>query len=120
MANETSNLRQSALELAILGGVEIHEIHAVNDLSRLTSDCPITDFEGNPLVIGLKYQTPWGDIFRLTKYMFGSGNMLDTYYRVYGVSSKTLKDEFIFTINVKFVGGIHNPTYPSQLNPIHE
>lgn len=65
--------------------------------------CPVLDANGIPLVVGDKYfggnyfPIPAGDrriILKIRSWAFGSGNMLDRYYRVFYTDDQ-LEDSFL-------------------------
>ena len=71
---------------AALGKIDVTTVEAFNTAykcnSVLRSNCPVTDIDGNPLEKDKIYETPNGKI-RITSWEFGSGNLMDTYYRVF-------------------------------------
>jgi hypothetical protein len=113
---DLTEVRDTALMLALFGDMSKEQFDAVDDIAtRLDTDgLPVLDIEGNPLTLEGKYKTRFGVVFKPTKCVYGSGNMLDTFYRVYGITQNDLKEMFIECVNVKRVRGISNPTYPSS------
>ncbi len=77
------------------------------------NECPVLDVSGKPLEVGKIYQ--YGDkIIKVRRWEFGSGNMLDRYYRLYYTDSN-LKDTFL-VVEARYPNGVFNgAVYRSQL-----
>ena len=58
-----------------------------------TGECPVLDVEGNPLVKDKIYQCRKRR-YKIRGWEFGTGNMLDRYYRLYYTNDK-LEDSFM-------------------------
>lgn len=105
LAGITDPQQQEALERADREGTIFH----CPDLA------PVDDADGDPLIVGQVYRKPNGKLFRPTRWQFGSGNFMDTYYHVWGIGDD-LKDDRI-TIDARHGRNdsqIHT-YYPSQL-----
>ncbi len=120
--SESDNLveiRQSTFLLAVLGGISGEELYAIQDMTRSNPQaCPVNDINGNPIILGELYTMEGSDdIFRMTKCVYGSGNMVNTYYRVYGLSQKLIKESYTVCVNGEFNSRTFESTYDSKLTP---
>ncbi|MGG6263207.1 hypothetical protein ACQ4M3_07995 [Leptolyngbya sp. AN03gr2] len=73
---------------------------------------PITDVDGDALIREQIYIKPNGQRFRVSNWQFGCGNLLDTYYWVWGIGDN-LKNERI-TVEAQHHRNAPN-SYPSGL-----
>jgi hypothetical protein len=91
---------------------------AIDSGSIMRDDtCPVLDANGNPLVVdGIylfeKHRTSIK--IKIRRWAFGSGNMLDRYYRVFYTDSQ-LNDSFL-VVEARYPNGIFGgAVYPSKL-----
>jgi hypothetical protein len=82
--------------------------------------CPVLDANKNPLVTGAiyQYQRCHSSVkIKIRKWAFGSGNMLDRYYRVFYTDDQ-LNDSFL-VIEAQYPNGIFGgAVYQSKLVPV--
>ena len=82
--------------------------------------CPVLDVNGNPLVVDniyfyKRYKTSVK--IKIHRWAFGSGNMLDRYYRVFYTDDK-LEDRFL-VVDARYPDGIpEGAVYASKLVPL--
>ena len=82
--------------------------------------CPVLDVNGNPLVVShiylyKRYETSVK--IKIRRWAFGSGNMLDRYYRVFYTDNK-LEDSFL-VVDAQYPNGISGgAVYASELVPL--
>jgi len=73
------------------------------------------DKEGEPLIAGHVYMYR-GNKIKVLREEFGSGNMLDTYYRVFFLDSD-FKERWLIA-EVEYKKGLSSSYYPSELTPL--
>lgn len=82
--------------------------------------CPVLDANGNPLVIGgiYLYQRHRTSVkIKIRHWAFGSGNLLDRYYRVFYTDDQ-LEDSFL-VVNAEYPNRVFGgAVYPSKLVPV--
>jgi hypothetical protein len=82
--------------------------------------CPVLDANGNPLVVGAIYQHQrhYTSVkIKIRKWAFGSGNLLNRYYRVFYTDDQ-LEDSFL-VIEAQYPNGIFGgAVYQSKLVPV--
>lgn len=104
----------------ILTGLSEEQVEALNRAEREGTILnhpdifSVVDADGDPLIKDQVYQLQRlkPTLFRPTKYQFGSGNFMDTYYWVWGIDGD-LKDDRI-TVEVKHRRG-KPPIYSAPL-----
>jgi hypothetical protein len=94
---------------AVIGG---HPQDVVDAIAEMVS-APVLDTDGNYLVIGRKYLLGSNPV-RITKIEFGSGNIMDTYYRVSFLNHEL--DDRRVTIDGKHTK--QGTVYQSQFKPV--
>ena len=89
-----------------------------------TGICPVVDTNGNPLTANGLYSIKGDPRFlnvthiKVRSWAFGSGNMLDRYYRVWYTDSN-LEDSFI-VINATYPNGVFDGAiYQSKFTPLN-
>ena len=104
---------------AILAGMDSAEYHGIDTaLSAGTpfKVCPVKDTAGQPLQQDNRYKFN-GKLIRVQRWEFGSGNLLDTYYRVFYLDCE-LRDRMT-VIAASYKNGILNgAVYQSEFEPI--
>ena len=93
----------------------IEAVRRVESSGNLFNDpetIPVEDEDGNLLLVNHVYLRPDGKKLRITKCRFGSGNMMDTWYWVYGINEDLNEDRI--TVDVKHRKGM-SAHYPSEL-----
>lgn len=82
--------------------------------------CPVLDVNGNPLVVDNIYlykRHGTSAKIKIRRWAFGSGNMLDRYYRVF-YTDEQLGDSFL-VVDVRYPNGISGgAVYTSKLVPL--
>ena len=82
--------------------------------------CPVLDVNGNPLVVDNIYLYKRHETsvkIKIRRWAFGSGNMLDRYYRVFYTDNK-LEDSFL-VVDAQYPNGISGgAVYASELVPL--
>lgn len=77
-----------------------------------TGKCPVLDIDGQPLVKGEIYECH--ELIKVREWEFGSGNLLDRYYRVFYTDTE-LNDSF-FVVDAKYPNGVFGrAVYQSKL-----
>lgn len=94
---------------------------AINSGSIMRDEvCPVLDANGNPLAVGsiYLYQKHHTSVkIKIRRWAFGSGNLLDRYYRVF-YTDQELEDSFL-VINAQYPNGVFGgAVYPSKLMPV--
>lgn len=84
-------------------------------------DCPVLDANRNPLVVGNTYlykKHGTSAKIKIRRWAFGSGNMLDRYYRVFYTDDQ-LEDSFL-VVDSRYPYGIFGgAVYTSELVPLN-
>lgn len=82
--------------------------------------CPVLDANGNPLVVCAiyLYQRRHSSVkLKIRRWAFGSGNLLDRYYRVF-YTDQQLEDRFL-VVDAQYPNGVFGgAVYPSTLVPV--
>ena len=82
--------------------------------------CPVLDVNGNPLVVDNIYlykRHGTSAKIKIRRWAFGSGNMLDRYYRVF-YTDEQLEDSFL-VVDVRYPNSISGgAVYTSKLVPL--
>lgn len=84
--------------------------------------CPVLDVNGNSLVAGAIYQYQRRHTsvkIKIREWVFGSGNLLDRYYRVFYTDDQ-LEDSFL-VVEAQYPNGVFGgAVYPSKLVPVEK
>lgn len=95
----------------------LRQVGSTGSVLKDPSTLPVEDADGNPLIIDQVYIKPSGGKFRVTGCRFGSGNIMDTWYWVFGIG-EDLSDDRI-TVDARYRN--EQPRhYPSKLKKLPE
>ena len=91
---------------------------AIKSGSIMKNDaCPVLDVNGNPLVVDNIYLYKRHETFvkvKIRRWVFGFGNMLDRYYRIF-YTDERLEDSFLI-VDARYPNGISGgAVYASKL-----
>lgn len=89
---------------------------ASEELTKPTTQLKTLDANGDPLIVGAIYENPRGEKLRVLSESFGSGNCMDTYYRVHYQPEVGLEEKWLVVdASWKKVDGQAVRYYQSQL-----